>query len=314
MREIPFSVLRGFFMGAADIVPGVSGGTIALVFGIYERLVASIKDGSSALGAALRLDLRTARGWLVAVEWRFILPLLGGIGIAVLLLAGVIEHQLDTNPIEMSALFAGLVAGSIVVAWQLLGHRDAPRMLILVAVAVAVFVVLGLFGGTTQEAVGQLESVALWAFFVSGAIAICAMILPGISGSFILVLVGMYGPVLAAVNDRDLPSLGVFAIGAITGLALFSQLLHWALEHHHDSVMAALIGLMAGSMRVLWPWPDGVESTALGAPDESVGPAVVLAVMAFGVVVVMHRLAVRRQRRHDALEHAAAAAPGDGPR
>jgi putative membrane protein len=125
------------------------------------------------------------------------------------------------------------------------------------------------------------------------------MILPGISGSFILVIPGMYGPVLSAVTDRDLATLLVFALGAVVGLALFSQVLAWALSNSYDSVMAILIGLMAGSLRVLWPWPDGLEGTGLGAPTESVWQAVTIAVLAFLAVVGVSLVAKRLEHRTD---------------
>jgi putative membrane protein len=285
VREIPFSIVRGFCMGAADIVPGVSGGTIALVFGIYRRLISSIREGSNAIGRLLKGDLDGVREALRSVEWAFLVPLLVGIGLAVLALAGVIEHQLETNPEAMAGLFMGLVLGSVVVAWGLLEVRDAKRLGVGFAVAVAVFLLLGLRSGTTEDAVSQASDPALWAYFAAGAVAICAMILPGISGSFILVMLGMYGPVLEAVNDRDLVTVAVVGIGCVVGLALFSQLLHWSLEHHYNTVMAALIGLMLGSLRVLWPWPDGVDSTLLEAPGDAAGAAIGLAVLGFVVVV-----------------------------
>lgn len=302
LREIPWTIVRGFCMGAADIVPGVSGGTIALVFGIYRRLVASIRAGSSAIGHLIRFDMAGFRRWLGAVEWSFLLPLLLGIGLAVLALAGLIERLLDDYPIEMAALFFGLIAGSIVIVWQLLTKRDAKRFGIMIAVGAVVFVVLGIREGTTEETVGQLSEPELWAFFLAGAIAICAMILPGISGSFLLVMLGMYGPVLGAVNDRDLVALLVFLIGATIGLALFSQGLHWALTEHYDSVMAALIGLMVGSIRVLWPWPDGLNTTNLGAPDERIGPVIAIAVTAFASVLVVNAIAKRAEHRTTADE------------
>ena len=287
VREIPLSIIRGFCMGAADIVPGVSGGTIALVFGIYRRLISSIREGSNAIGRLLKGDVDGVKEALRSVEWVFLIPLLVGIGLAVVALAGVIEHQLETNPEAMAGLFMGLVLGSVVVAWGLLEVRDAQRLLVGLAVAVAVFVLLGLQSGTSEDSVSQVSDPALWAYFAAGAVAICAMILPGISGSFILVMLGMYGPVLGAVNDRDLVAVAAVALGCVVGLALFSQLLHWALENHYNTVMAALIGLMLGSLRVLWPWPDGVDSTLLEAPGEAAGTALTLAVAGFAVVVII---------------------------
>lgn len=290
------TVVRGFFMGAADVVPGVSGGTVALVLNFYERLVASVKSGSSALGRFARFDIAGGVEWLRRVEWMFLVPLLGGIGLAIATLASVIETQLHDHPIEVAGLFFGLVISSIVVAWRLLERHDVPRLAVLVAVGGMLFIVLGLRDGTSEESVGQASDPAVWAFFLAGAVAICAMILPGISGSLILVLLGMYGPVLDAVTDREIGLLGVFLVGATIGLAIFSQALHWALEHHRDTVMAALIGLMLGSTRVLWPWPSGLDGTELGAPDTSVGAAVGLAVLGAVVVLAVNEVALRQER------------------
>jgi len=295
MQQLVLTYLRGFVMGAADIVPGVSGGTVALVFGIYRRLVGAIREGSAALGMLLKLDVSGAVERLKHVEWAFLIALLAGIGTAVLALSHLIETLLEDRPVEMSGLFLGLVAGSVVIAWKLLQRRDAQRAAILVVAAVVTFVLLGLRGGTSEEAVAQVADPSLLVFFGAGAVAICAMILPGVSGSFLLVTMGMYSAVLETVNERDLLPLGLFLLGCITGLALFSQVLHWALDRHYDTVMAVLIGLMLGSLRVLWPWPEGVESTALGGPgDDPVLVPVLLAVaglvLVLGVEVVSERL------------------------
>jgi len=288
------TVVRGFLMGAADVVPGVSGGTVALVLNFYERLVGSVKAGSSALGQFARLDLSGGFAWLARVDWIFLVPLLVGIGLAIATLASLIETQLHDHPVEVAALFLGLVASSIVVAWRHLRRRDAPRLGVMVVVGVLLFVILGLRGGTSEDSVGQAADPAMWAFFLSGAIAICAMILPGISGSLILVMLGMYGPLLDAVTDREIGILGTFLVGATIGLALFSQVLHWALARHHDTVMAALIGLMLGSTRVLWPWPSGLDSTELGSPDGSIPVAIGLAVLGVVSVLVVNEIALRR--------------------
>jgi putative membrane protein len=298
MREIPLTFIRGFFMGSADIVPGVSGGTVALVFGIYRRLVEAIRLGSSALGHFIKLDIAGGVERLKQVEWVFLISLLAGIGTAVLALSHLIETLLEDNPVEMAGLFMGLVAGSVVIAWGLLQQRDARRAIYMVGSALAFFLLLGLTSGTSEDAVSQLSSPALWAFFGAGAIAICAMILPGISGSFLLVTMGMYGAVLNAVNERDLVSVGVFLLGCIIGLAVFSQLLHWALDQHYDTVMALLIGLMLGSLRVLWPWPGGVESTELSAPSDPVLVPVLLAVGGFVLVMAVELISKRLEHRH----------------
>jgi putative membrane protein len=279
-------------MGAADVVPGVSGGTVALVLGIYERLVSNIHEGASVAGRLVKGDPRAAVDHFKRVEWLFLIPLLAGIATAVLSLAHVIEVALEDHPVEMGSLFFGLVAASAVVAWRLVDRVDATRLAAMAVAAVVTFFVLGITAGERDDA-----SLAL--VFAAGALAICAMILPGVSGSFLLLAIGMYELVLGAVSDRELVVVAVFASGCIVGLALFSSVLNWALTHHRDSVLAVLTGLMVGSLRVLWPWPIGTEETGLAAPGESWGLAAVIAVGAVVVVLVVaevgHRLESSRQ-------------------
>jgi putative membrane protein len=286
-------------MGAADIVPGVSGGTIALLVGIYEQLLDNVRRGARAIGSLARADVGGFLSHFRSIEWLFILPLGAGIGAALVGLASLIEGLLESNAEDMAGLFLGLVAGSIVVAWQLVQHRSLRLVPIIAGVALVTFVLLGFQSGPASDP-------SPLAFFAAGAIAICAMILPGISGSFLLLMMGMYAAVLGAVHDReasDLVSLGIFFVGATIGLALFSTVLGWLLDHYHDIVLAVLIGLMAGSFRVLWPWPNGVgiiseeadeavSGTGLDWPaaDEAVVPTL-LAVVAFAVVVGFTRLA-----------------------
>jgi putative membrane protein len=293
LRGTIISIVRGFAMGAADIVPGVSGGTIALVLGVYERLIASVNAGSSALGSILKGDIPSFKRWMKTVDWAFILPLGTGILLAIVLLAHIIEDLLHSEPVLMASLFVGLVAGSILIAWRMIKAPIRNHIWIALGTGVVVFAALGLRSGTTDESVTQFTEAAMWAFFVSGAIAICAMILPGISGSFILVMLGMYGTVLGAVTARDFASLFVFAIGAVVGLALFSRVLHKALTNHHDIVIAILVGLMAGSFRVLWPWPLGVDSTDLGVPDSDVGLSVVMVIVGFATMIAIAAIARR---------------------
>lgn len=302
LRETLWIAARGFCMGAADIVPGVSGGTIALLFGIYRRLVASVRSASSSLGSVARLDSRAAAESFRAVEWRFVVPLVAGILLALLVLAGALETLLDDYPVQMAAVFLGLIIGSIVVVSQLLPRWTTANVGILLATGAIVFILLGLREGTTEETTSQIADPAIWAFFLSGAVAICAMILPGISGSFILVLLGMYSAVIGALTDRDLGTLIVFALGALLGLALFAQILYRALSDHYASTMAVLIGLMAGSTRVLWPWPNGLDSSALGSPEGAVLGSVLLGLGAAAVVVGLSQVASRSERRAQATE------------
>ena len=283
---------RGILMGAADIVPGVSGGTVALVLGIYHRLITNVRNGALAVARLVRLDVGGFLGGLKALEWRFLVPLAVGIGTSILALSSIIEHLLEHQPVRMAALFFGLVVGSITVAAGLVKDWDAQRVVTLATTAAVTFVVLGLRSSPVDDP-------ALWVFLVSGAVAICAMILPGVSGSFLLLMLGMYDNVLGAVNDRDLVPLGVFILGAAVGLTLFSQALHWGLVNHERTMLAALIGLMAGSLRVLWPWPDGTEGTALSGPGEDLWLPAGLAIVGFVVVVAVTKLAERLEHRTD---------------
>ena len=295
LKHAPMQVVRGFLMGSADIVPGVSGGTIALVLGIYTHLIDTVRDGASVLGAAVK-SVRVSKSpfkvtasfsdvfeKFKAVDWAFLIPLLVGIGLAVIALSHTIEHLLETQPVRMAAAFFGLVVGSIIVTAQRL-KLDATRAATLVGVAVVAFVVLGLRSG-------PVEDPSLPFVFVAGAIAICAMILPGVSGSFLLLMLGLYDSVLGAVSDLDLAIIAVFGLGAVLGLAGFSTLLHWALHHHHQLVLSGLVGLMLGSLRVLWPWPNGTEGTEMAMPAGDVWVPILLAVAGGVVVVVMSLLA-----------------------
>ncbi|MFV0427588.1 MAG: DUF368 domain-containing protein [Beutenbergiaceae bacterium] len=283
---------RGALMGAADIVPGVSGGTVALVLGIFERLVANIHSGSQAIKEMLRGRFPAMLDALKRVEWVWLLSLLAGILAAVLALSGLIEGLLNSQSVAMSGLFFGLVGASVLVAWRMITTRDTANTLLALLVGIAFFALLGL----REDTHGVVGGAALpwWVYLGSGAIAICAMILPGISGSFILVLLGTYGPILAAVSDRDFGAIAIFALGCIIGLALFSTFLNWALRTYHDRVLAVMVGLLLGSLRVLWPWPHGVDSTALGAPSGQVLLPVLLAAVGAAAVLVVERLATRR--------------------
>lgn len=291
---------RGFLMGAADIVPGVSGGTVALVLGIYEQFLGAIRQGAKAIGALVKGDVKGAIERLKAVDWLFLIPLGIGVVTAVGVLSSIIDRLLVSRAEEMAGLFLGLVIASMIIAWELIKEPSSTLLGIALGVGAVAFVVLGFSSGPISDP-------PVFAYFFAGAIAICAMILPGISGSFILLMMGMYAGVLGAVHDREIVSLGVFMVGAVIGLALFSTLLGWLLDNYQDIVLAVLVGLMIGSIRVLWPWPNGVgiiseeseeavDGTGLGWPDgsEFVLPFL-LAVGAFLVVMVVSRVASLRE-------------------
>ncbi|MEC8068292.1 MAG: DUF368 domain-containing protein, partial [Actinomycetota bacterium] len=249
--KVGAQLVRGLLMGAADVVPGVSGGTIALIVGIYETLIDQVRAGAKALGMLVRGNLRGFWKQVRELDVTFLLPLAIGILLAVGGLASVLETQLEENPEEMAGLFFGLVAASVLIGWDLISARTSTHLAVVLLVAVAIFFGLGFQSGPVTDP----SPVVLVG---AGALAICAMILPGISGSFILLMIGMYAAVIGAVDDRAFGDLALVGTGAVVGLALFSTLLGWLLDHHGDTVMAAMVGLMLGSLRVLWPWPNGV--------------------------------------------------------
>ena len=231
-------------MGAADIVPGVSGGTMAFILGIYQELLNSIKSADShLLRLILKLKFSEASNYF---PWRFLAAVGIGILIAILTLAKILETQLETNPTQVWSFFFGLVLASIfTVARSIKGWR--PSLILFAASSCLVsYSILGVTPTTTPE--------TNWFLFLSGAIAINAMILPGISGAYILVLLGKYKYILSAVNSRDVFTLAIVLAGAAIGLTTFVRLLSWLLDKYRNTTMTLLTGLMIGSLRRLWPW------------------------------------------------------------
>lgn len=296
------TLVTGAAMGAADLVPGFSGGTVALVAGIYPRLVANIRAAARVVSLALRLQVRALAGALRALDWSFLLVLLAGIVGTALVLASTLRGLLASQPIVMSAVFLGLVLGAAIAARRQLLAPPTLATLGLVLLSAAVTASLL---GARPEALGDPSRIVL---ALTAAIAVCAMILPGVSGSFLLLLLGTYEPVITAVAERDLPTIAIVVMGAAGGLLAFSTLLHWLLQRAHDVVLAVLIGLMVGSSRVLWPWPSatGVGDPTVALPQGQVAPAAVAAVAAFVSVLVLDRVLSRGAGPH-------AAHPSSGP-
>jgi len=286
--------VTGGVMGAAEVVPGFSGGTVALVAGIYERLVANVRQGARTLSLLVRARPRDAWRALLAIDWLFVLVL--GVGMLTVLFSvvGPLSALLEDRPVEMSAVFIGLVLGAAVVASRRLRTPSPLHLGVTLLAAAVTFVALGFSPGT-------IDQPNLLFLMFGGAVAVTAWILPGVSGSFLLLLMGLYPAVVAAAADRDLGILALFAIGCVLGLAAFSTALNWLLARAHDLVLAALIGLMVGSVRVLWPWPSeaGVGGSAeLGAPVGSeVFLAAALALTAFALVYMGGLSATAVQRR-----------------
>ena len=238
-------------MGSADVVPGVSGGTMAFILGIYEELLLSIRAGARApfWRALLKFDVLAA---LHAVNAKFLAAVLVGIAVAVLTLASGLEWLLENRPVMIWSFFFGLVLASIVTVRKRIRRWEPPLYAALVVGAVGAYILVGAVPVQTPE--------SAWFLFLCGMVAICAMILPGISGSFILVLLGKYQFVLAAVNQRDIVSLAILGLGAVVGIVTFAQILAWLFRRCHDITVALLIGLMAGSLRKIWPWKETVAS------------------------------------------------------
>jgi putative membrane protein len=257
VKEYILLYLKGIAMGAADVVPGVSGGTVAFISGIYEKLLTSIRNfNGKALGYLVKFKLKDL--WQY-VNGTFLLVLLAGIGTSILGLSKIVLHLLKTYPELIWAFFFGLVVASALVVGRKIG-RWTPGTIGagLVGTAMAYWVTVAVPVSTPTD---------LWFIFLSGAIAICAMILPGISGSFILLLMGKYQYIferLHAVTDGlkngftldwdNLKIILTFILGCVTGLLSFSHVLNWMLKRYHDLAVALLMGFMVGSLNKVWPW------------------------------------------------------------
>lgn len=290
-------VARGFVMGSADVVPGVSGGTMAFILGIYEELINSIRAAARPPFLKALLGLRIGEA-LKAVNAGFLIALLSGILLAVLSLAKGLEWLLENQPVYLWSFFFGLVLASVWTVSKRIPRWSPLLVGALLVGTVGAYIVVGLVPLQTPE--------SAWYLFLSGALAICAMILPGISGSFILVLLGKYQFVLAAVNDRDLMTIAIVGAGAVVGIVTFAQVLGWLFKRYHDLAVALLTGLMVGSLRKIWPWKEvlatitdrhgalipTVEANILPATFGSeVLIALGLAILGFVLVLVLDRLA-----------------------
>ena len=306
-------VLRGILMGSADIVPGVSGGTMAFILGIYEELIDSIRTVGRPefIQAVIRFRIKDI---FQILNWKFLVSLAAGIFIAILTLAKVLESLLENQPVYLWSFFFGLVLASVLVVSKRISAWNLPLVVILALGALGAYILVGLVPAQTPN--------AWWFLLISGAVASCAMILPGISGAFLLVLLGKYQYVLGAVNDRDIVTIALVGIGAVLGLVTFAQILGWLFKKYHDFTVAALMGLMVGSLRKIWPWKEEVDwlRDAAGQiitnsdghrivikelnilPDfgssaglTQLGIAVGLALLGFVVVIAIDRLAAAQE-------------------
>lgn len=294
--------LKGMAMGAADVVPGVSGGTIAFISGIYEELLSSIANVNLKL-------LKTLKSEGIKAAWKqvngsFLSSLFIGIFISIISLAKTIKWLLENEPVLLWSFFFGLVLASIIYIGKQIAKWNFVTYLILIVGAFVAYYVTTLNPLVTDNS-------SLLFMFLAGAIAICAMILPGISGAFILVLLGAYKPILSAVNDRDLKTVAAVGLGAIVGLLSFSKILKWMFANYKNYTLAVLTGFIIGSLNKIWPWKETLtwrtNSHGIEVPlkQQSVSPfsfdgdpklmlAIVLAVVGFGLILLMERLAVKK--------------------
>ena len=271
--------LRGFLIGLAEIVPGVSGGTVALIVGVYQTLIRSASSLVQALVVGLRSGPAAVRAPWRDISWSIVVPVGVGMVAGIFLGAWLLEPVLVDYPVLTRAVFAGLILASLWVPLQMVGSRWTPALaLAALASASVVFLALGLPGAA-------LPSDSLFWVAPAAALAVCALVLPGVSGSYLLLTLGMYEPTLSAVNDRDVAYLAVFVLGALLGLGVFVRGLQWLLANHFAITLAIMTGLMLGSLRALWPWqgPTG----ELLAPGADVVMVAILASAGFLVVVGM---------------------------
>ncbi|WP_405562129.1 DUF368 domain-containing protein [Polaribacter sp. Asnod6-C07] len=294
--------LKGMAMGAADVVPGVSGGTIAFISGIYEELLGSISNVNLDLFKTLKKE-GFKEAWK-QLNGNFLLALFIGIFISIISLAKAIKYLLENEPILLWSFFFGLVLASIIYIAKQISKWNFVSVIALILGAFLAYYI------TTLNPMVSESSSSLYILF-AGAIAICAMILPGISGSFILVLLGAYKPVLDAVNDRDFKTILVFMVGAVVGLLSFSKVLKWLFANYKNYTLAALTGFIIGSLNKIWPWKETLtwrtNSHGIKVPfnqqsispfsfdgDAQLLPAVILAIFGFALILIMEKLAVKK--------------------
>ncbi len=294
------TAVKGFCMGAANVVPGVSGGTIALVSGIYEELVDSLNSIMSP-GPWKKLLKGEFKAFWEDIHGRFLLWLAAGVIISIFSLAKLVEHELEYHPILVWAFFFGLILASAYFMLRDIKGWKAKDILITIIGAVLGLVVCTLSPTTTPD--------DAWFVFICGAIAICTMILPGISGSFILVIFGKYDYIMGAVSEMNIPVLIVFALGCGVGILAFAKFLHWLLGKWERQTMLVLVGFVIGSLIKVWPWNDldscreaqmlreGLPNTDLVTElDMQVPGAVLWCAIGIAVIVLIEVLSARAKK------------------
>lgn len=279
---------RGLLIGIAELIPGISGGTIALITGVYTRIIDSAAEavrGIVLLFGFSKQSTAKAVIHLRAISWSLLIPMLIGMVTAIFVAAGIVEQLLNQFPTVTKAFFAGLIAASLFVPITLsgLGWKLRHFLVMLLAASLA-------FAFTSIPRAADADP-GFFVILVSAAFAVCALVLPGISGSYLLLALGIYAPTLAAVNERDFGYLGTFVLGAILGLASFVSLLQWLLATQLRMTMVVMTGLMMGSLRALWPWQS--DTGAILNPPA--GFAVELLMFGVGSFIVLTLIVIERR-------------------
>ena len=315
-KDYSIITLKGLAMGAADVVPGVSGGTIAFISGIYKELIDSINNVNFSVLKTLKTSgLKAA--WK-QVNGSFLFSLLLGIAISILTFAKIITYSLEHYPILVWSFFFGLVLASIAFIWKDVDKWELRTICFLIFGSIVSYYV------TIVEPTSSPDSYLY--LFISGFVAIIAMILPGISGAFILLLMGSYSTIISTINQfrnglfsldlevlqQAILKLLTFAVGAIIGLKLFSKMLHWMFENHKNSTLALLIGFMIGSLNKIWPWKKTLVWTTnshgekISLVEKSIGPfqfegdnqlvfAIILVIIGFLTIFILEKIGSKKQ-------------------
>ncbi len=295
-----YITLKGIAMGAADVVPGVSGGTIAFISGIYEELITSINNINFSLFKTLRSE--GFKPFWKQANGNFLSALFLGIFISILSLAKLVSWLLENEPVLLWAFFFGLVTASIFFVGRTIEKWNIGVIISLILGACLAYYITTL---PANESVNSLPFL-----FFSGALAVCAMILPGISGAFILVLLGSYKTILEAVHEKDIKVILTVGLGAVFGLLSFARILKWMFNNYKNITLAVLTGFIIGSLNKIWPWKNVLETKQFGnkimvIADESVSPytfdgehkliyAVIAAIIGFSLIFIMEKAASKK--------------------
>lgn len=303
VKEHSPTVLKGFAMGIADIVPGVSGGTIAFITGIYDNLIKSISSvDKTFVSLLLKFKIKDAFNHL---NGSFLVPLFIGIFAAIISMSKVMHYLMNEYPTYTWSLFFGLIAASILyIGKQIKDIKSFKNIISILAGTIVAYLIVSLIPAQTPNSTLFI--------FGSGMIAICAMILPGISGSFLLLILGKYafvtGAVKAPFNPGSLEIIAIFAMGCLVGILSFSKVLNYLLAHFHNTMMCFLTGFMLGSMKKIWPWKETLETTIIRGKtyilkeenilptsfDQSVLFAILLMLVGFILVLAIEKMAKRK--------------------